>query len=328
MRNVTARAADPAAWQLVEPVALPQPIRSATTLVLEAVPLQEGVQTPALRVGYTVGDQQQDVLVRAAQAVDVRPVTEAVTVTFLDGKPTRVGETVTLTLMVQNASPFILTNVEAVPFERGLRWEQVPKVFTIPPGEARYHTVTANVRQAAPTPRLELAYSWRNDLAELHTTQQLVSGPALTTPEPFWATIPAEITAALFGIIASVATTAATRLLVQYLERRAQRQVNQRRVLGLLSFMLTRAKYAVDHSESLDLGPLETLMKEEPLYATLDRHNLARDVQKLWEDGEAHNHGLTEPDGLQRSKQLRATTEQLREKLNRLKSRSSYSPYH
>ncbi len=318
LEDVTVRAADATVWQLKETVALTQPVSGATTLAVEAVPLQVGTLTPALRVGYTIDGQRREALVRTAQRVNVRPAAEAVTVTFLDGEPTRVGESVTFTLRVENTGPFLLTTFEVVPVGQELTWETLPRVFSISPGGVRYPAVSAHVRRAEPTPRLEISYNWRDDLANLQTTRQLIAGPRLPTRESFWVGVPPEIFAVFLGVIASVLTTALTRLLEQRLERRAKRQVNRRRVRGLLNLMLTRAEYAADHGEPLDLDPLETLMKEEPLYATLDRYALARKVQDLWEAGEAHNHNLTKPEGLQRSRQLKATADHLKKNLKGL----------
>lgn len=132
-----------------------------------------------------------------------------------------------------------------------------------------------------------------------------------------------EIFAVFFGVISSVLTTAATRLLQQYLERKEQREVSRRQARGLLELMLMRAEYAANYSEMLDLEPLVKLMTEEPLYATLDRHSMAEAAQELWEASESHNHGLTKPDGLQRSARLQEATDQLRADLWRLRNLSS-----
>lgn len=312
--------ADRTVWQLIETVTLPGPVKRATTFTVSAVPIRVGKLTPAARVRYTIDGEKQETFVSAVDSVEVRPMTDAVTASIIGNQAVRVSDTVTLTLAVDNKMPFSLRDVQVTSLANGLRWISLPTSFDLLPGESRYETLRASVQHAKPTPRLRVRYHWRDDLGMMRSDAQIVSRSPLPARDVFWTDIPMEIVAVFLGVIASVITTALTRLLEKRIERRDQRAINRRRVLGLLSLMLTRAAYAADHSETLDLNPLETLMKEEPLYATLDRNQLAKDVQDLWEAGEAHNRGLTEPDGLQRSKELQRITGRIRSKLNTLKN--------
>jgi hypothetical protein len=323
VKDVTLFSADRTVWQPVETVTLPDPVKRATTFTASVVPIRAGKLTPAARIRYTIDGEEHETFVRAIDSVEVRPVTNAVTASIIGSQAVRVGDTVTLTMAIDNKMPFTLREVQVTPLANSLRWTSLPNAFDLLPGESRYHTIRASVRHAKPTPQLRMRYQWYDDLGMMHKNAQIFSGSPLSTREVFWADVPMEIVAVFLGVIASVITTALTRLLEQRIERRDQRAINRRRVLGLLSFMLTRAAYAADHSETLDLDPLETLMKEESLYATLDRNRLAKDVQYLWEAGEAHNRGLTEPDGLQRSKKLQRITERIRSKLNTLRDSTS-----
>lgn len=319
LEKVTMHSADPTVWRLVEPVALFPSVESPVTLAIPVVPLQQGPFTPALRIRYQVNGKESETLVRASSRVDVYPVTDGVTASLLSSAPVRVGESVTMTFEVVNKTPFSLQDVEAAALESGMRWTSLPASFDLLPGASDYRTVTARVREADSTPYLRLTYSWRDDLDVLRTHTQTLKSSSEVSQATFWAKIPTEIMAVFFGVLSSVITTALTRLLEQRLERKAKHEVNRRHVLGLLNLMLTRAEYAADHGEKLELDPLETLMKEESLYTVLDHNKLTESVQALWKTGEAHNRGLTKPDGQLRTEQLRRVKKQVEHKLDPLR---------
>jgi len=319
VEEMTWHPGDPSVWQLVDAPVFTQSLKSPVTLVVTAAALQPGTPRPALHLQYTLEGKRQQSFVYAAQDVNVRPVSDAVTISLLDAPPVRVNDTVTLTLMMRNGAPFTLHDVNVMPLEDGLAWDTWPDSFDLPAGEADYHTVTAQVRQERTIPRLQLTYHWRDDLQVDHTETTLLNGSPLVTREGIWAETPTGIIAVFLGVASSVLTTAFTRLVEQGLERKTQRKINRRHVLGLLNLMLTRSEYAATHSEILDLDPLEALMKEEPLYTTLGRYHLTDRVQALWKAGEAHNQSLKRPEGQLRSEQLRKEMKRVEAQLDALR---------
>jgi hypothetical protein len=100
--------------------------------------------------------------------------------------------------------------------------------------------------------------------------------------------------------------------------RKRKKEMNRQHVWGLLRLMVMQAEHAADNGVPIELDPLESIFKEEGLFAILEEEKVAENTRELWKTADRHNTGLNQSGGTQRSKELRQTAQTLSGQLDGL----------
>jgi len=288
-------------------------LTSTVTLEIPAVPLAAGELTPVLETSYRLGEDIQTQLVAAETPVNVEPVVAHIeaSVSALQGTA-RKNQTLPVELLIHNGSPFTLTQIGVQGTSADLRWDTPVVRGDIPPNSTANRVLTATVVGQHPQPQLRVDYAWTDAFGASHTHTLYANGEAVALrekiPTEFWALLIAVLSGSLVALIPGE--------IIGWFSRRRQRGVNRSHVQGLLRLMVLQAEHAADNGISVKLEPLETIFREEGLFAIVEEDKLAEYARRLWRAAERHNAGLSQPGGAGRSEDLRKAADEVGKKLD------------
>jgi len=120
----------------------------------------------------------------------------------------------------------------------------------------------------------------------------------------------------LLSFLAGAASAITAGLAVEYVKARRQKALNRERVLGLLRLVCLQARSAVDHGETLDLSPIQTIYQAEGLYQALLQAGLAGPAERVWSQGAEHNRFAGRRQGWEHENDLASAVNALDAKLN------------
>ena len=310
---------DARVWAWPNAVRSIQALSSTIVLNVSAVALVAGDLQPAVIVNCTADGQPNTLAVVSADVVHVQPVESHVIASILHQQGTaNQNEQAPLELWISNRTPFVLTQLQLQQHGVDLEWGYFPSVADISSGVTRRIPLTPTVTGANPQPRLSLEYVWTDVTQSRHSQSLDINGPALKLEEGIISRIPSQVLGILVGLVAGILTTFGTTLVGSWLSRRLAKGVNRRHVRGLLRLMVMQSEYAAANGVKMELGPLETLFKEEALFAVMQDDKLNQTVHELWWAGTRHNDGLSQTGGARRSEELRHAGQELNRQLEAL----------
>ena len=320
INSIELRPGDARTWDWLDGVRSFKALTGTIALDVSAIPLVSGDLRPILEARYTVGEEVQTQLIVNDTFVHVEPIETCIEAGIIAKQGTvRKEDRLPVELWVRNRSPFTLTQVQAHGNGADLAWEDPTAPVDIPPGETFRQVLTSTVTGRHPQPQLSIEYAWVDATRAIHAQSMNISGKDLlfakTTIEDPWRTIISMLAGSVISLIPA--------LIQEYRSRKHQKETNRQHVHGLLRLMILQSKYAADNVAKIDLAPLETIFKEEGLFAIIKEDGLDQGVHNLWEKAERHNMGLSLHGGTQRIHELKESVGDLKIKLNQVTSGKS-----
>ena len=322
--SIELRPGDARTWDWLDGVRSFRALTGTVALDVSAIPLVSGDLRPILEARYIIGEEVQTQLIVNDTFVHVEPIETRIEAGIIARQGTvRKEDRLPVELWIRNRSPFTLTQVQAHGNGADLAWEAPIAPVDIPSGETFRQMLTPTIKGQHPQPQMRIEYAWTDATGAAHPQSMNVSGKAIvfakTTIEDPWRTIISMIIGVLTGSLASLIPAS----IQEHRSRKRQKEINRQHVHGLLHLMILQSKYAADNGVKIDLTPLETIFKEEGLFAIIKEDGLDQDVRDLWKKAERHNMGLSLPGGTQRMHELKESAGDLKIKLDRVTSGKS-----
>jgi hypothetical protein len=319
--SIELRSGDAQAWAWLDNALTIETLTSTRVLNVSAIPLVNGDLKPILEAHYTVGEEKHEQLIVGDVPVHVELVEARVEVgVIVIQRTAREGGCLPVELWIRNGSPFTLTQVLVSGNGADLTWEAPIALEDILPGQNPRQVFTPTVEGQHPQPQLSIKYAWTDVVGIPYSQTLYVSGDLVALEENIVGKVPNE----LLGIIVGVITGALATLIPKWIEERRsqkrQKEINRENVYGLLRLAVLQSEHAADNGVETSLVLLETIFKEEGLFAIVKEDKLAHNVHDLWKMAERHNTGLSLPGGAQRSKELYEAAQKLIEKLDTLEA--------
>lgn len=306
-------------WAWPDGVQTIEALTGTVVLDVSAVPLVSGDLRPILEARYTVGEEVQTQVVIGDAPVHVEPVETRVEADVIARQGTvRQGDYLQVELWIRNGSPFTLTQVRMRGSGADLAWGAPTVLEDILPGETSRQVLTPTVEGQHPLPQLSIEYAWVDVAGTSYTQTLYVSGDPVALEENIIGRIPNGLLGVIVGVITGALATIIPKWIEEWRSRKRQKEANRQHVRGLLRLMALQSEHAADNGVETRLTPLETIFKEEGLFAIVEEDRLAQNVRDLWKTAERHNAGLSLPGGAQRSEELRKAVQELSKNLDRL----------